>query len=195
MSHHSAAFHAHNRGSPFPNVKGVEPSYLPCMLNPTTQVQSSQQLALDNLSLLPDPASYWRWYLGNLLPSQTQCDFLVSYFIENVNWIYQAVHVPSFRRQYAELWTKEVGEIDLIWLSLLYIMLSLSALYIPDSTAVAMGFEPGKISTLCHTWYSASRQALHAGDFDTRPSLYQIQTFLVSQLYWYATKKVETLNS
>jgi hypothetical protein len=41
----------------------------------------------------------------------------------------------------------------------------------------------------------SSRRALRAGDFEARPCLTQLQTFSVTQLYWYATNDIETLNS
>ena len=142
-----------------------------------------------------DTTLYWKLYLASTLPSQTQCDVLVSFFFENLNWIYQAVHVPSFRKAYAQFWITDVADIDLIWLSLLYIMLCLVGLYIPLPMTEAIGFEPEKFRDFSHIWYSASRQALHAGGFGSKPALAQIQTFLLSQLYWYATKNVEVLNS
>ena len=146
-------------------------------------------------TLLDEPALYWKRYLISTLPSQTQCDMLVSYFFENINWIYRAIHAPSFRSEYASFWASEVADVDLIWLSLLYMILCLGALFIPSQMAEATGFEASDLPMLYHRWYSAARQALNAGGYDSRPTLTQIQVFLISQIYWYSTKNVEVLNS
>ncbi|KAK5058803.1 hypothetical protein LTR84_011067 [Exophiala bonariae] len=44
-------------------------------------------------------------------------------------------------------------------------------------------------------WFKLSRLALHAGEFESRPCLTQLIVFQESQLYWYATKAIEALNS
>jgi hypothetical protein len=120
---------------------------------------------------------------------------LVSYFFENINWIYQAIHAPSLRDQHGKFWANDVNDIDLNWLALLYIILCLGAVYIPSQMAEAVGFEASDLPSLHRRWYAASRQALHAGGYDSKPTLVQLQVFLLSQLYWYATKNIEALNS
>lgn len=138
---------------------------------------------------------FWKRHLTKALPTQNQCDVLISYYIENINWIFQSIHVPSFRKEYALFWSTNVDDIDLIWLSLLYTIISISGLYIPAEAIRITGILSSNIRSLAHTWHSASRQALHAGDFEAQPRLTQLQTFSITQLYWYATNKVETLNS
>lgn len=145
--------------------------------------------------MLDNPVAYWKQHLINNLPSQTQCDLLVSYFFENANWMYNAIHVPTFRSEYARFWISNVDTIDLTWLALLYIILSLSALYMPSQMVEAGGMEVSEILSLSRRWYASSRQAVHANEFDAKPSILQIQVFLVSQIYWYATKNIEALNS
>lgn len=146
-------------------------------------------------TLLDEPASYWKRYLISILPSQTQCDMLATYYFENINWIYQAIHAPSFRIEYTKFWATDIPDIDLIWLSLLYMILCLAGIFVPSQMVETVGFEPSDLPTLCQRWYSACRQALHAGGYDSKPTLTQIQVFLISQLYWYNTKNVEVLNS
>ncbi|GAD99338.1 hypothetical protein TERG_01466 [Paecilomyces variotii No. 5] len=142
-----------------------------------------------------DSRLFWKTHLAAVLPSQNQCDLLVCYYLENSNWLYQAIHVPSFRRQYAEFWASNVDDIDLIWLSLLFTLISISALHIPFDLVEAMGFEHSTIRGLAHRWHSASRQALYAGEFESKPSLTQLQTFIATQLYWLSTKNIEAMNS
>lgn len=142
-----------------------------------------------------DELLQWRIHMVEKLPTRTQCDFFCSYFFENINWIYQVLHIPTFRIQYALFWGSPVSEIDMIWLSLLYTVISVSALCLPAQLAEAMNFEAAQMRNLSRAWHSASRQCLHAGGYESNACLVQLQTFLVSQLYWLATKDVETLNS
>lgn len=152
-------------------------------------------LNMKKRTLLDEDQMFWKRYLTSLLPSQNQCDFLVSLFFENINWIYQTVHAPSFRSEYSTFWSSCLEDIDLIWLSLLFIMLALSATAIPSAMAESAGLEPAELAPLADRLYSASRHALHAGSYDLKPCLTQIQVFSVSQTYWYAMKNIEALNS
>ncbi|OQU97301.1 Fungal specific transcription factor domain-containing protein [Cladophialophora immunda] len=133
--------------------------------------------------------------LTRLLPPQTQCDLFVSYFLEHADWVHRAIHVPSFRLQYVRFWTMPVRDIDLIWLSLLLIIISVSALRMPRHTCSCLGMESSQVRKLAHRWFRASRQALQAGGFESSPSIVQIQTFVISQLYCLSTGSVEILNS
>jgi hypothetical protein len=152
-------------------------------------------LSPDNHTFLDEPQIYWKRHLTSILPPATQCDLLVFYFFENVNWIYQAIHCPSFRAEYWQFWSTDVAEIDLIWMALLFMVLCLSALHIPAEVANVAGLEVSQLELLSRRFYSASRQALHAGGYDSKPTLTQIQVFLISQIYWYSMKNVEALNS
>lgn len=142
-----------------------------------------------------DQELFWKRQLCGMLPTQSQCDVLSCYYFENINWIFQSIHVPSFRKQSTRFWSTNMDEVDLTWLSLLYTIISVSGLYFPLEATKIIGMESSKIRSLAHVWHSASRQALHAGNFETKPSLTQLQTFSVTQLYWLAMNKVEALNS
>lgn len=137
----------------------------------------------------------WRQQLSAVLPSRSQCDLLTNYYLEHINWIFQTIHVPSFRREYAQFWDSGVGKVDLIWLSLLLTVISVSALYVPLETVEVVGCPRDSIRHLAHVWHLASQHALRAGEFEAKPCLTQLQTFSVTQLYWYATNNIETLNS
>ena len=141
------------------------------------------------------PDSYWRVQLLAALPTRNQCDMLVTFFLENINWVHHAIHVPSFRKEYSQLWDTDTHSVDLSWLSLLFIVISESALFISSDVAQAIGLSPMNVRNLSHIWYTSSRQALHASGFESKPQLVHLQTFLVSQIYWLATKNVETMNS
>lgn len=138
--------------------------------------------------------AFWKRQLCNLLPSRSQCDMFVLYYTENINWIFQTVHVPSFRKEYAAFWDSDVNDINLIWLSLLLTAMSVSALYLPPSAGEMVGFPAHELRDAAHIWHSASRQALHAGGYEHKPCLTQLQTFGVTQFYWYAMNKTEALS-
>lgn len=154
------------------------------------------RLSLDSIdcSLLDEPDLHWRKILIYALPRQSQCDMLISYFFENMNWMNQSIHGPSFRAAYAELWTTHINDIRLPWLALLYMILALSAVHVPTQLAEAAGFEVTDMARLTERWFSASQQALRAGGREFQPELEYIQVFVTSQLYCLVTKKVEALN-
>ena len=112
-----------------------------------------------------------------------------------MDWVYHAIHHPSFYNTYAQFWESQASDVDLIWLSLLYTILSCGALYLPFNEAETVGLDKNNLRNLAHVWHSASRQALHVGGFEAKPCVTQLQTFIVTQLYWLATRNVETLNS
>lgn len=138
---------------------------------------------------------FWRAQLATLLPTQHQCDLLVSYYLENVHWLFHSFHVPTFHRQYSEFWSIGTEKVDLIWLALLFTIISSTALIVPVESAVTVGLETSRVRQLSRVWHLASRQALHAGDFESKPSLMQLQVFIATQLYWLETKNIEFLNS
>lgn len=137
----------------------------------------------------------WKQQLTSMLPSRAQCDLLVNFYIEHINWIFQTLHEPSFRREYSQFWDNEPQRGDFIWLSLLYTTISVSALYVPLESIGVVGFPVESIRPLAHLWHNASQQALRAGDYESHPSIRQLQTFVITQLYWYATNRLEKLNS
>ena len=145
--------------------------------------------------LFDEPVSFWKQYLIGILPSQAQCDMFVTYFFENLNWMYQSIHGPSFRNEYAALWNSDVEDVDLIWLALLFMILGLGAFFAPSSVAEVVGLEADDLPKLHRRWWAASRQALQAGGYDSKPTLTAVQVFIISQSYLYCTKNVEALNS
>lgn len=167
------------------HFNSAHPTSLPGVLDSTSRGISDKD----------DQESIWKRRLCSFLPTQSQCDLLTCYYYENINWIFQSIHIPSFRKAYAQFWNSDVDDVDLIWIALLYTILSISGLYIPLETAKVVGFESSKVRSLAHKWHSASRQALHAGGFEARPCVTQLQTFSITQLYWYATNNIEVLNS
>lgn len=137
----------------------------------------------------------WQQQLSAVLPSRAQCDLLLNFYVEHINWIFQTVHVPSLRRDYERFWDLGLEKADLIWTSLLFTIISVSALYVPLEAVTVVNIPRESIRSLAHLWHLASQHALRAGDFEAKPCLVQLQTFSITQLYWYATNRIETLNS
>lgn len=135
----------------------------------------------------------WQIYLVGSLPMRSQCDLYVSWFLQHINYLYQTIHSSSFRQQYLAFWTTPVANTDLIWLSLLYVMISLTAMFIEPE--MLMAIDASELRESAPHWFKLSRLALHAGEYEARPCLTQLMVFQESQLYWYATKAIETLNS
>lgn len=133
--------------------------------------------------------------LTSVLPSRSQCDLLLNFFLEHINWMFQTVHEPSLRREYALFWEEHASCTNFIWMSLLFTILSVSALHVPLEAVDVVGLPRQAIRSLGQVWHHASRHALKAGDCESKPCLVQLQTFSITQLYWYATNQVEVINS
>lgn len=149
--------------------------------------------AVLSFGLEPDAGSMMIQLLS-LLPSHSQCDVLVSWYYDHGDWVHRALHVPSFRSQYTRFWTLPVLEVDFIWLSLLFVMISVSAQRMPSATC-PLGLHSQRLRQMAHVWFRASEKSLQAGRFESRLTLTQLQTFIVSQLYYFQTNGVEALNS
>lgn len=141
-----------------------------------------------------DPKEHWQVLLSGMLPKRAFCTILIEFFFGNLNWIYRSIHVPSFMDEYESFWSKEVHEIELHWLALLFSLISSSAMSLTATICTAHGVKPRDVRQSGHRWYSASRQALIAGDWEAKPSLEALQAIMNLQHYLYATKKIETLN-
>ena len=137
---------------------------------------------------------FWKRQLCHLLLNRNQCDVLLSYFLENLHWMFHSVHEPTIRDEYADFWKTDTENIDLAWLSLLFAILASGALYIPVEASESIGIPASTIREQAHVWHYGSRQALCVGGNESKPCLVQLQTFNVSVLYWYATKNVDALN-
>ncbi|KAH0494492.1 hypothetical protein TgHK011_001109 [Trichoderma gracile] len=139
---------------------------------------------------------YWETQLRSALPSRSMCDLLLNYYLEHINWIFQITHVPSFRPKYEEFWDPaEERELDFIFTALVFTIISVSALYVPLGAVEVFGCPRESIRDLAHVWHRASHQALLVGDYEARPCVVQLQTFSITQFYWYATNGIDALNS
>lgn len=176
------------------NTTSIPVSSLPQLL---AEIQRANQPSLLwNMMEGDDNRRYWETQLRSALPSRSMCDLMVNYYLDHINWIFQITHVPSFRRQYDDFWDAKDGrEMDFIFTALLFTIISVSALFIPPVTAEIFGCPKESIRDLAHVWHKVSHQALRAGDYESKPCIVQLQTFSITQFYWYSTNKIDTLNS
>lgn len=176
------------------NTTSIPVSSLPQLL---AEIQRANQPSL-LWNMMEGDANrrYWETQLRSALPSRSMCDLMVNYYLDHINWMFQITHVPSFRRQYDDFWdVKDGREMDFMFTALLFTIISVSALFIPPVTAEIFGCPKESIRDLAHVWHKVSHQALRAGDYESKPCIVQLQTFSITQFYWYSTNKIDTLNS
>jgi hypothetical protein len=176
------------------NTTSIPVSSLPQLL---AEIQRAAQPSLLWHMMEGDTSRrYWETQLRAALPSRSMCDLMVNYYIDHINWLFQITHVPSFRRQYEDFWdVKDGRKMDFMFTALLFTIISVSALFIPPGTAEIFGCPKESIRDLAHVWHKVSHQALRAGDYESKPCIVQLQTFSITQFYWYSTNKINTLNS
>ncbi|PNP38984.1 hypothetical protein TGAMA5MH_09210 [Trichoderma gamsii] len=176
------------------NSTSIPVSSLPQLL---AEIQCANQPSLLwNMMKGDDNRRYWETQLRSALPSRSMCDLMVNYYLDHINWIFQITHVPSFRRQYDDFWDAKDGqEMDFMFTALVFTIISVSALFIPPVTAEIFGCPKESIRDLAHVWHKVSHQALRAGDYESKPCIVQLQTFSITQFYWYSTNQIDTLNS
>jgi hypothetical protein len=139
----------------------------------------------------------WRQYLVSQVPTRFQCDILIAYYFEHIGWFFQSIHQPSFRNEYYSYWRNSNDTVDVLWLSLLYILLAVAGLLVPGQMNHVLNIGTGKVDLRerARHWFQLSRQALQAGGYEVRPQFVQLQTFVITQLYLYCTEEIELLNS
>jgi hypothetical protein len=178
------------------DIGSIPTTTLPLLLAQGCRKPQETHLLWKTLSDSQARTSVWKNQLTSILPTRSQCDLLANFYIEHINWLFQSIHVPSFRREYAQFWDDQLQQQQgLHWLSLLFTILSVSALYVPLESLGVVGFPAESIRPLAQVWHNASQHALRAGDYESKPSIRQLQTFSITQLYWYATNRLEILNS
>ena len=157
--------------------------------------QGSRSVAWKSILSRETKLEACRSRLASTLPSRSQCDLLVNFYHDHINWLYQTIHVPSFRKEYSAFWDTQFNDVALDWVALLFSIISLSSLHVPLAAVTVVGIPAESIRSLAHIWHEASEYALNGGDCIARPSITQIQNFSVTQLFWYANNQLETLNS
>lgn len=135
-----------------------------------------------------------RLVLLRLLPTKEHCKIYVDYYFEHVDYIYHPLHNMTFLREFDEFWAQSVDKVDMPWLAILFMVISLSALHLPKTLAKELNIEDS-MNHASAIWFKASRKALDAAQYEEKPTFRQLQVFSLMQLYLYATNQIELLNS
>lgn len=138
-------------------------------------------------------ARIWTQQMLEPLPTQSQCDVLVSFYTQHIDWVYAVVNLQTFRQEYNLFWLSP-NKTTLAWLGLLYAIVSVSSIYIPKEVFRILEFEVSNLE-MAEVLYMASRQCLFASGCESNPTTTQIQSFIITQLYWHAKNDAETLYS
>lgn len=189
--------HSNTRLDPAYTMMFLQSRFTLPVLLPRSMPMSSEARGnlLSQMSRSIGSKLFWKVHLASLLPPRKLCDSLVSYYVENIDLMYHAIHIPSFQQQYDAFWSLNASDIDLIWLALLLTIISLAAFMSPQEYVGVLGMGKFVGRDWAHVWHQASRQALYAGDYELKPTLMQLQVFLCTQIYWLETKQHEILNS
>lgn len=138
-----------------------------------------------------------------LLPSRRVATCLKNYFLQYVDYIYHSLHYTTFNEQFEEFFdgleTKNYAHIDVLWLSLLFLILSAALIHLPKDFSLKkeelFGFQDmEKVKNMVETWSSLSIKLFYLGRDDKKPRLLELQIFSVFQIYAYATKQTEKLS-
>jgi len=138
-----------------------------------------------------------------LLPSRKISTCLKDYFLQYVDYIYHPLHYKTFNEQFEEFFdnleTKNYAHIDVLWLSLLYLVLAAALIHLPKELTLKkeelFGFQNiEKVEKVIQTWSSLAIKLFHLGRDDKKPRLLELQIFSVFQIYAYATKQTEKLS-
>lgn len=180
----------HRIEAPIIRAQQLQPQQRPAVTTPSpflpmAKARIASRTAADTIELLEQ--------LAQQLPMQSQCDILLSFYELHMNWVYSVIDMPNFRKQYNAFWLTR-ADVDLAWVALLYAILCVSVIYAPPEILQILEFGRTAVE-LADKWYFASRQCLFAANCESRPSLTQLQSFIITQLYWHATNDPETLYS
>ncbi len=140
-------------------------------------------------------AQHWQHITANLIPTREQCDKLVSVYFQNVHWCLNPFHIPTFNKHLEYFWKIDGTELDLTWMSILLMVLSLGLMYFPKDQINSLGIssivkksqksdskettttkdngtvDDEALTKLCSIWFECAKSALLADDFTEKPKL------------------------
>ncbi|CUM65849.1 uncharacterized protein PRCAT00003498001 [Priceomyces carsonii] len=138
-----------------------------------------------------------------LLPTKEAAIALKNYYLQFVDYIYHPIHHPTFNKDfekfYMDLENQSHEKIDLLWVSLLLMVLTLALIHLPKSYSTTAPFrvfsEEIVIKKTADAWSKASIWLYDISKDVLTPRLEELQLFSLLQLYYYATKQSEELNT
>ncbi|GAA5842687.1 hypothetical protein JCM3766R1_005752 [Sporobolomyces carnicolor] len=120
--------------------------------------------------LVPQISKRWRYVLEDLysgLPTRPKMDFLIQYYVANVNWFWLPYHTPTFLAEYEAfhqlMREGRQLEVDPLWLAVLFLTLAISANsidYLPSGT----DFTHEELTGMFAKYFEDGRAAIDCGD-------------------------------
>ncbi|KAI0180347.1 hypothetical protein GGR52DRAFT_530937 [Hypoxylon sp. FL1284] len=94
--------------------------------------------------------------LDHLLPLKEDADALVPFYLDNVEQLHRIIHIPTFRREYANFWTPQQPRYPAMT-ALILAIISISMYAFPDSgdaTSIPMKYRamPTQWISACEDW-------------------------------------------
>ncbi|GAA5911475.1 uncharacterized protein JCM6883_005771 [Sporobolomyces salmoneus] len=161
-----------------------------------------------NLEFEASPASAYEVFVNEVdrmirsLPGREATTYLVDRYFTSVAWLFRVVHAPSFRAE-VEAFHKlcdegRQAEVDIYWLSLLFMVLSLavdsthfsrSPLALDSKASTESGpsplsaYSPSQLEALPERWFGIAMRAMRLGEWETVPRIRSIQTIILFTQY------------
>ncbi|KAH9213722.1 hypothetical protein DL95DRAFT_436295 [Leptodontidium sp. 2 PMI_412] len=130
----------------------------------------------------PRMASKFKQNIATLLPTRSQGEVILEYYLEYVDWIHHVIHAPTVRERFDSLYTNiEMGlPPNYAHLALISTLFALSAYF---STATSgLYFKPSESMIYSRRWTLLAQEALSATNCLAEPSIETLQSLiLISQ--------------
>ncbi|KAM0753038.1 hypothetical protein T439DRAFT_323651 [Meredithblackwellia eburnea MCA 4105] len=120
--------------------------------------------------------------LVDVLPDRQQSDAIVRYSLERVGWQHGAVHGVSFKAECDEFfsWGERRGQlVNQAWLALYYAILCVGTKHMSPQDRLDCGLLSEDAASLPKTFFDASVDALHRGNFLAKHSIYSVQAIVI----------------
>lgn len=152
--------------------------------NASNAGDASEATSMSNASLSPSVLDLVNRELERL-PERPVFDFLIQYFISDLNWMKQIVHVQSFLTQYEHWWTRGSNSNvrDIEFAVLMLRMVSYSTLFLPSPSHAVDVIRGVSLREICETCSNAaSSLAEICLGLDWKGSLARVQHILFAAL-------------
>ncbi|KAG4435384.1 hypothetical protein IFR05_009127 [Cadophora sp. M221] len=130
----------------------------------------------------PRMAPKFKQNLATLLPTRSQGEVILEYYLEHVNWIYHVIHAPTVRERFDSLYTNiETGlKPNYAHLALISTLFALGAYF--STTTSGLYFKPPESMIYSRRWTLLAQEALSVTNCLAEPSIETLQSLiLISQ--------------
>ncbi|KAH7370091.1 hypothetical protein BKA65DRAFT_602631 [Rhexocercosporidium sp. MPI-PUGE-AT-0058] len=130
----------------------------------------------------PRMAPAFKQNLATMLPTRAQGEIMFEYYLDNINWMYHVIHVPTVWKRFDSLYTSiETGQNpDHAHLALIVTLFALSAYF--STEASGLYFKHSESMIYSRRWTILAQEALSATNCLAEPSIETLQSLiLISQ--------------